>query len=151
MQTTGGNSENALCVFPFNYQGESISGCIMDGARGSWCATTDNFDRDGRWGQCATSFVGCSNSYDTILNQLSYGGVDQPNAVSVSQCREICDTDTLCLGFDYDNGNGVAIRCFTHSNPNNFASKVAAGDVTQYILTKRCNSGELSTNCSFSN
>ena len=112
----------------------------MDDARGAWCSTTDNFEKDGSWGQCATSIV-CTNSYSTAENTGLLGGVAQPTAQSVSECMEICDTDTMCLGFHYDNRNDVTPRCFTASVA--LLLNGAAG-VTLYVLTNRCNTGELS-------
>ena len=38
-------------MFPFNYYGDMVSECITnDGMK--WCATTADFDADGKWGNC---------------------------------------------------------------------------------------------------
>uniref|UniRef100_A0A3P9PGX6 Matrix metalloproteinase-9 n=1 Tax=Poecilia reticulata TaxID=8081 RepID=A0A3P9PGX6_POERE len=52
----GGNAEGDACHFPFVYQGTVYNSCTSQG-RGDvklWCATTDNYDRDQRWGFCPT-------------------------------------------------------------------------------------------------
>jgi len=64
--TTGGNSGGAACHFPFEGYGQTHYGCTSlktsdIGAADTmysdkmWCATTDNYDRDGRWGWCQES------------------------------------------------------------------------------------------------
>ena len=107
----------------------------------SWCSTTDDFERDRTWGQCATS-LGCINSYSIIQDTRLISGDAQPTAQSLSECMEICDTDAFCWGFHYDNGNGIAIRCFTYSNSSSPQLEGAAG-VNLYKLTNRCNTGEM--------
>ncbi|KAL8185996.1 UNVERIFIED_CONTAM: hypothetical protein K2H54_061273 [Gekko kuhli] len=41
-----------LCVFPFWYNGIRYDKCITGGQERPWCATTDDFQRDRRWGFC---------------------------------------------------------------------------------------------------
>ncbi|XP_054826091.1 cation-independent mannose-6-phosphate receptor [Eublepharis macularius] len=41
-----------LCVFPFQYKGNSYDTCIQEGHERPWCATTDDFQRDKKWGFC---------------------------------------------------------------------------------------------------
>ena len=41
------------CVFPFIYQGHSYSSCVAGGLSSThWCATTEDYDRDGQWDYC---------------------------------------------------------------------------------------------------
>ena len=51
--TTGGNANGAPCVFPFLYRGSNITRCIRTGHIRYWCGTTNNYDTDNKWGDCA--------------------------------------------------------------------------------------------------
>uniref|UniRef100_A0A3B3U5E3 Matrix metalloproteinase-9 n=1 Tax=Poecilia latipinna TaxID=48699 RepID=A0A3B3U5E3_9TELE len=47
-------SDGDACHFPFVFRGKEYHSCTSDGLVGSklWCATTDNFDRDKKFGYC---------------------------------------------------------------------------------------------------
>ncbi|XP_073177381.1 72 kDa type IV collagenase-like [Lepidochelys kempii] len=48
-------SGSPRCTFPFIYKGRSYSSCTTDGRRDKklWCATTNNYAKDGRWRFCS--------------------------------------------------------------------------------------------------
>jgi len=51
--TVLGNSNGAMCVFPFIYLNQVQYECITLNSGGVlWCATTNNYDRDQLWGNC---------------------------------------------------------------------------------------------------
>ena len=50
-------TNGGCCRFPFIHKNTPVNKCLPMGgqeASKSWCATTDNFDKDLQWGECAT-------------------------------------------------------------------------------------------------
>ena len=56
IETDGGTSKGACCVFPFIYHGVQYFECTEDQNKKPWCATTSNYDIDGMWGHCLGEF-----------------------------------------------------------------------------------------------
>uniref|UniRef100_A0AAZ3P1W0 Fibronectin type-II domain-containing protein n=1 Tax=Oncorhynchus tshawytscha TaxID=74940 RepID=A0AAZ3P1W0_ONCTS len=54
LYTFDGNSNGKACVFPFVFLGETYEGCTTEGRSDGyrWCSTTDNFDKDKKFGFC---------------------------------------------------------------------------------------------------
>ena len=53
VETEGGNGGGKCCVFPFIYYGKPMYQCINNNNNGvKWCATTNNYDSDKKWGNC---------------------------------------------------------------------------------------------------
>ena len=49
----GGNANfGETCVLPFKYKGRMYNQCISKDHNGNWCATTIDYDKDRRWGNC---------------------------------------------------------------------------------------------------
>ncbi|XP_077307888.1 72 kDa type IV collagenase-like isoform X2 [Lithobates pipiens] len=55
INTVDGTAKGLPCVFPFTYKSKSYSYCTGDGTSDGrpWCATTPNYDKDGKWGYCS--------------------------------------------------------------------------------------------------
>lgn len=53
-------------MFPFTFKGKKHYKCIIDWVWMPWCATTSNFDKDGKWENCLPSK--CSILFHTISN-----------------------------------------------------------------------------------
>uniref|UniRef100_A0A8C0J7F8 Insulin like growth factor 2 receptor n=1 Tax=Chelonoidis abingdonii TaxID=106734 RepID=A0A8C0J7F8_CHEAB len=71
LQYTGGDrcppvtEKGELCVFPFKYKGKRYEDCIVDEEKRRWCATTNDYDKDGKWGFCgneATIIFKCDDN-----------------------------------------------------------------------------------------
>ena len=83
--TTGGNAGGASCVFPFTYNGVSYTTCIIAyNGNTSWCATTNNYPSDQRWGNCRKSHLrsalkteSCCDT-NLIVNGSTGGSRDDP-------------------------------------------------------------------------
>jgi len=56
--TINGNSDGEPCKFPFTYNGKEYSSCIRTNYFALWCATTGNYDRDRKWGECYNTKCG---------------------------------------------------------------------------------------------
>nr|XP_057939626.1 matrix metalloproteinase-9-like [Doryrhamphus excisus] len=59
VKTHFGNSEGAICHFPFTFEGKSYTACTTDGRSDNlpWCATTADFNRDGKYGFCPSELL----------------------------------------------------------------------------------------------
>uniref|UniRef100_A0A8D0HCU8 Lymphocyte antigen 75 n=1 Tax=Sphenodon punctatus TaxID=8508 RepID=A0A8D0HCU8_SPHPU len=64
--TRDGNSYGKPCEFPFLINKTWHHDCIQDETHtgSKWCATTVNYNQDGKWGFCLKSEDGCQNTWD---------------------------------------------------------------------------------------
>ncbi|XP_063152853.1 matrix metalloproteinase-9 [Candoia aspera] len=128
--TYDGNSGGKKCVFPFVFDGKSYEGCTTDGRTDGyrWCATTDNFDRDKKYGFCPnrdTAVVGGNAQGEPCSFPFSFQGQRYSSCTSEGRtdgklwCATTSDYDAdKKWGFCSDQGYSlflVAAHEFGHS------------------------------------
>nr|XP_033800440.1 lymphocyte antigen 75 isoform X1 [Geotrypetes seraphini] len=63
--TRDGNAHGKPCEFPFQYKGKLFHDCTIDErSESGWCATTFDYDSDGKWGVCLKSVNGCDHHWE---------------------------------------------------------------------------------------
>ncbi|MBN3306457.1 MPRI protein, partial [Amia calva] len=88
-----------VCVFPFQFQKKPYMKCTTDGRvdNRDWCATTDDYDRDGKWGFCANVTEKKSSTF--IFKCDRSAGRGSPQLLSVTQgCSTLFEwkTSVVC-------------------------------------------------------
>uniref|UniRef100_A0A3B3HXM3 Matrix metallopeptidase 9 n=1 Tax=Oryzias latipes TaxID=8090 RepID=A0A3B3HXM3_ORYLA len=59
VKTYYGNADGAMCHFPFVFGGKTYTSCTSEGRADKlpWCSTTDDYDRDGKYGFCPSELL----------------------------------------------------------------------------------------------
>uniref|UniRef100_UPI00358F34FB 72 kDa type IV collagenase-like isoform X2 n=1 Tax=Myxine glutinosa TaxID=7769 RepID=UPI00358F34FB len=103
--TTGGNAEGKPCAFPFVYGTRTYNICTTDGRSDQerWCATTDNYNTDLKYGFCPNSVlttVGGNSGKSPCFFPFNFLGQSYNACTSVGRFdgKSWCSTTA-----DYDN------------------------------------------------
>nr|XP_020476317.1 matrix metalloproteinase-9 [Monopterus albus] len=90
LYTFGGNADGAKCVFPFTFLGEEYDSCTTEGRSDGyrWCATTDNFDIDKKYGFCPsrdTAVIGGNSEGEPCHFPFEFLGKKYDSCTSVGR------------------------------------------------------------------
>ncbi|XP_025055752.1 lymphocyte antigen 75, partial [Alligator sinensis] len=101
--TKDGNSYGKPCEFPFLFNKTWYHDCIRDKTHtgGEWCATSDNYTRDGSWGICLKPEDGCHDIWEHDPGAESCYQLNTQSALSWK------DAYISCLG---QGGNLLSIQ-----------------------------------------
>lgn len=117
--TCGGNSEGAVCQFPFEYEGVVYNECTTEGHDQPWCYTDK---ADGKWGNCNCSeckytkgkFAQASNKVaETLGNLVRYNSYYH---WTLEDCARNCAQKSDCKVWNWRaaQNNGGIDECFIY-------------------------------------
>ncbi|XP_078262974.1 protein sel-1 homolog 1 [Rhinoraja longicauda] len=80
----GGTADGELCVFPFLFTDREYLSCTTDGRDDDrlWCATTNNFNQDKKWGFCETDEEASQRKFAQEAEKIYHTGMKLINGTS---------------------------------------------------------------------
>ncbi|XP_062405605.1 72 kDa type IV collagenase-like isoform X2 [Sardina pilchardus] len=112
--TINGNAGGAVCVFPFKYEDIWHSKCTSVGHDKPWCATTNDYTRDGRWGEC-TGLVNPTMNGNAAGEECSFPFVYKDTAYW--ECTSVAHDKPWCATTDDYTRDGRWGECIRTGNP----------------------------------
>ena len=90
--TKDGNSYGKPCEFPFLYNMTWHHDCIQDGTHTGrkWCATSEDYTRDGKWGICLQPEDGCHDIWEHDASSLHCYQFNTQSALSWKEAYVSC-------------------------------------------------------------
>lgn len=94
MQTHGGTSMGACCIFPFIYRGSPQHRCTRAERGYRWCSSTSDYDKDKLWGFCAACFLshGGNSNGNCCHFPFVYKGTIHPTCTTHDASKPWCAT-----------------------------------------------------------
>ncbi|TNN04510.1 hypothetical protein fugu_001539 [Takifugu bimaculatus] len=132
--TRGGNSNGALCQFPFIYNGQNYTDCTAEGRIDGmkWCGTTTNYDDEQRFGFCpmADQCIVDGLTYEVnqtfpkqheegyMMNCTCFGqGRGRWKCDAIDQCQEPETRGFYQIGESWDKViHGIMYKCICYGN-----------------------------------
>nr|XP_004226137.1 plasminogen-like [Ciona intestinalis] len=99
-KTVEGNDSPNRCVFPFIFNNRYHFDCVPDSNGRRWCATSSNYDVDGRWGFCGKKAEDVFVSNAGLVRRYYKRSVTWQEASDFCKFRSsrLCSYDEVCVG-----------------------------------------------------
>ena len=131
-----GANQNLPCVFPFTYEEQTYCECTKRDDTRYWCATATPFSWS-EYGYCndycpvegGRKVINSVPGYKTLFynsNQTCGGhfGISMKRDTTLESCANLCDVDSKCWYFHYDEANDCSLyqSCIEERNDTSLGS-----------------------------
>ncbi|XP_048587434.1 uncharacterized protein LOC116607202 isoform X2 [Nematostella vectensis] len=130
LEVHAGNSPpGSCCKFPFVYKGITMHRCTREEKNFRWCATTQDYDKDKKWGFCPQCFIGSGGTSSGYCCHFPFvfGGKLHATCVNDTKGKPWC---SVTYNLDLD---GLWTYC-----PVNAPGSSSLGTLTQPPCPEQC-------------